>query len=278
MDGPSKNLEPKSNMNMKPTIKKRVVRTQVTNHDRTEHELQEFFMFAFAVRGKKSRIAEAKINWLLQLIEQERNFMLEGLCECPSLGSEEYQQFVAETGPLEFFAHLDEKTQRYLLERPLPEHVKDEYWIINSTGGLGCYDQWIKMLEFFNFNCFDGSNCSYHPAAVDHSRRKINDFLRTALIEALETIKGVAMKTSRFFVLHSRAEPHCIPLDTHILRYLREKGFDAPSSTPSDPKIYNELEKEAIYQLESVDRWASLAEGDLETWKQYSGETTPDEK
>ena len=105
---------------MKPTIEKRVVRTQVTNHDRTEHELQEFFMFAFAVRGKKSRVAEAKINWLLKLIEQERDLMLEAICENPYPNEEGYQEFVAETGPLEFFAHLHKDTQRYLLEKATP--------------------------------------------------------------------------------------------------------------------------------------------------------------
>ena len=117
----------------------------------------------------------------------------------------------------------------------------------------------------------------YFTNILEFKNLGISKFLKTASISTLESIPNIKMKTSRFFVLHSRHDADCIPLDTHILRYLRDKGFDAPSSTPGDSKIYSELEKEAIYQLKSIDRWASLAEGDLETWKVYSGETTTDE-
>ena len=256
---------------MKPTIDKRVIRTQVTNPNRTGRELQEFFLFAFAVRGKKSRVAEAKINYLLELIEGERERWMEAMCEDPGWNedaedkdfAEQTKEFVAWCGPLELLAWLDPAVQLDLLSKPLPEHYKDEYWIINSSGGLGCYKQWAQMIEFFT-NAIAFNN--------------VNSFLKTASISTLESIPNIKMKTSRFFVLHSRADARCIPLDTHILRYLRDKGFkSAPDKTPSKARDYEYFEGLAIRQLKMVDKWGSLAEGDLETWKMYSGETTTDE-
>ena len=222
-------------MNMKPTIDKRVVRTQVTNPNRTGRELQEFFLFAFAVRGKKSRVAEAKINYLLELIEGERERWMEAMCEDPGWNedaedkdfAEQTKEFVAWCGPLEFLAWLDPNQQLDLLSKPLPENYKHEYWIINSSGGLGCYKQWAQMIEYFT-NILEFKN--------------LGNFLRTASISTLESIPNIKMKTSRFFVLHSRADARCIPLDTHILRFLRRQGYDgtcrhlkhevAPNKTP----------------------------------------------
>jgi thermostable 8-oxoguanine DNA glycosylase len=83
----------------------------------------------------------------------------------------------------------------------------------------------------------------------------------------LEQINGIGSKTSRFFVLHSRANQNYAVLDTHILRWLRDHGVDAPKSTPSGKK-YEELEKRFLtYAREYGIKPAEL---DLQIWTSYS--------
>lgn len=61
-------------------------------------------------------------------------------------------------------------------------------------------------------------------------------------IKHLECIKGIGMKTARFFVMHSRPDQQVACLDTHILRWLGVQGYEVPNTTPSGDK-YLALEK-----------------------------------
>jgi hypothetical protein len=95
--------------------------------------------------------------------------------------------------------------------------------------------------------------------------------LANATVASLEAVPGVGPKTSRFFVLHSQADSRCVPLDTHILSFLRDQGVTAPSSTPPKGKRYDQLESLAIKHLSQAYPDLSLAAADLLTWKEYSG-------
>ncbi len=67
--------------------------------------------------------------------------------------------------------------------------------------------------------------------------------LKEVEVKHLECFKGIGMKTSRFFVMHSRCTAYeyaCI--DTHILQWLGRKGHNVPKTTPNGQK-YLELEK-----------------------------------
>jgi len=68
--------------------------------------------------------------------------------------------------------------------------------------------------------------------------------LHTCSPEALEKIHGLGMKTSRFFIMHSRKSPDYAVLDAHILAYMRTYGVadSIPKSTPTEPKEYARLE------------------------------------
>jgi thermostable 8-oxoguanine DNA glycosylase len=92
--------------------------------------------------------------------------------------------------------------------------------------------------------------------------------LRRCLPEDLETIHGIGRKTSRCFILHSRKDARYAALDTHILKFLREQGYDAPISTPASAKKYAELE-EAFLQLADA-AGKSVAAFDLEIWNYYA--------
>lgn len=84
------------------------------------------------------------------------------------------------------------------------------------------------VADFFRY---DSDNVRFHP-------------LKSVPVRILESVKGIGMKTSRFFVMHSRRnnayDYAC--LDTHILRWLGGKGHEVPKTTPSGAK-YLELEK-----------------------------------
>jgi len=96
-------------------------------------------------------------------------------------------------------------------------------------------------------------------------------FLKGATVQGLERIKGIGPKTARFFILHSFPNARCAVLDTHILKYIRERGIDstAPKTTPSG-KRYAELEKKFLdFYDNNYKRFYTLADFDLIIWKYY---------
>lgn len=91
--------------------------------------------------------------------------------------------------------------------------------------------------------------------------------------EDLEAIPGIGMKTSRFFIVHSRKNAHYAILDTHILKYMRDElNIDTPKSTPSTKKY---LSLESKYLEHAKSKNMSIADLDLSIWLSYR---TPDKK
>jgi hypothetical protein len=92
--------------------------------------------------------------------------------------------------------------------------------------------------------------------------------LNTVTIEELESVFGIAEKTSRFFILHSRPNQQIAALDTHILKWLNELEYpNVPKNTPSGKK-YQDLEKAFLYEANI--REVSPADLDLTIWKKYA--------
>ena len=94
----------------------------------------------------------------------------------------------------------------------------------------------------------------------------LNPDLKTCTTTDLETIPGIGPKTSRFFILHSRPNQKLAVLDTHVLKYMREKNIKVPKSTPSG-SAYLKLEQEF---LKLVPANKSIADFDLEIWMHYA--------
>jgi thermostable 8-oxoguanine DNA glycosylase len=94
------------------------------------------------------------------------------------------------------------------------------------------------------------------------------DDLSKVNIDDLQEVRGISTKTSRFFLTHSREDFDEPVLDTHILRYLKDVGYDVPSSTPQNPKVYakisNWFKRLANFEGKSV------TDFDLEIWTKYS--------
>ena len=106
--------------------------------------------------------------------------------------------------------------------------------------------------------------------------RRINKALRgmikvnpaTVTLEELESIHGVGAKTSRMLLLYTRPDQEMIPLDTHILKWLRAHDYDAPKSTPPPGKKYRELE--LAFLAEGKKRGLTAKEWDTQVWQQYA--------
>ncbi len=105
------------------------------------------------------------------------------------------------------------------------------------------------LAHFFRY---DNDNMRFHP-------------VRTVPVRILECIKGVGMKTARFFVMHTRPNQQYACLDTHILQWLGEKGHIVPKTTPQGDK-YLALEKVFLDYCREMGK--TPAELDLQIWNE----------
>ena len=96
--------------------------------------------------------------------------------------------------------------------------------------------------------------------------------LQKCSLQDLCFIRGVKLKTSNFFLTHSREDYNVPVLDTHVLKFLKAEGIkNVPKSTPQDEKLYNSLAKQ--FTTIAKRRRMSVADLDLQVWKQYSKST-----
>jgi len=116
-----------------------------------------------------------------------------------------------------------------------------------KENGIGCYTLKSRAIKELATSTLDLRKCS---------------------VDDLETIYGIGMKTSRCFIMHSRPDVQCAGLDTHVLKFLREKGHEVPKSTPGTKRKYLELEKLFLDYVKKSSKTA--AEFDLEIWRKYS--------
>ena len=101
--------------------------------------------------------------------------------------------------------------------------------------------------------------------------------LRTCTLNDLLNIYGVGNKTARFFLLHTRDRCDYAVLDTHILAWMRDHGVEnAPKSTPTNLRVYSELENR--YRILSRLHFPHMsnAQIDLLIWTKQSGRLDDD--
>lgn len=121
-------------------------------------------------------------------------------------------------------------------------------------------DRLPQKLKEHGIGCFTSKAKSMYSLAI------ANLDLTSCTPQELETIHGIGMKTSRCFIIHSRKQAQYAALDTHILKYLRAQGIDAPLSTPSKTQ-YLRLEKEFLRLAKQAKK--TPADFDLEIWNRY---------
>lgn len=113
--------------------------------------------------------------------------------------------------------------------------------------GIGCFNQKAKtFMELVNSN--------------------LN--LKTCTVDQLEKITGIGPKTARCFLIHSRPFQQFAALDTHVLKFMKDMGYDVPKTTPTGRR-YKQIEKTFIYLAGVCGK--TTAEFDLLIWNAYSG-------
>ena len=193
----------------------------ITDFDRSDEDLQAFWLFCVLVAGKNSKIQAQKLANFLQ---------------------------PAASVDISPFKYIDLRQHKFL-----DEDIRAEK--------LGQYKRVHR--------------CFIESLSLD---------LRNCTVEDLESIFGVGPKTARFFLLHSRPDQKLAVIDTHILKWLRSIGVDAPKATPTSFKQYHELENHYLNYCEEND--LSPAELDLHIWSKLNqkrmnedwGWDTPDTK
>jgi len=85
---------------------------------------------------------------------------------------------------------------------------------------------------------------------------------------SLIEVYGISHKTANFFLTHSRRGHDYPVLDTHILSFLRDKGFPAPKHSPQNAVVYAKWAK--VFSDIAAEEGLSVAELDLRIWKERS--------
>lgn len=91
--------------------------------------------------------------------------------------------------------------------------------------------------------------------------------LQNTSVTELERIRGIGPKTARFFLVHTDRRANYAILDTHILKWMTQHGYDVPKSTPGG-KRYLEIEK--LVLKEASNAGMTAAEFDIACWKQFA--------
>lgn len=181
----------------------------ITHYNRTDNELQTFWLFCIMVAGKNSDTTSRALSKLLTKISPYDT-------------------------PFEGIKNLGEQG----LYNLLVEHR------------VGQYDRITKAI--------------WQSLDLD---------LRDCTREDLMSIYGVSHKTSRFFLLHTREFCEEIVLDTHILRWMRERChlIGIPNNTPSNVNTYEHLAELCKQQMKTHYPGFTLAQIDLMIWTDMSG-------
>ena len=186
-----------------------VIPTEITNYNRTDYELEVFWLFCILVAGKNSDTTSKVLTNLLTNLKEDQT-------------------------PFEYIRDLGEQGLYDLL----------------VSNRVGQYNRISKAIW-----------------------QSIDLDLRNCSREDLMGIYGVSHKTSRFFLLHSREFCEEIVLDTHILRWMKDKCHivGVPNNTPQNKDKYEYLAKLCKELMENHYPGLSLAQIDLLIWTTMSG-------
>jgi thermostable 8-oxoguanine DNA glycosylase len=133
--------------------------------------------------------------------------------------------------------------------------VSDPFAILDSFG-----DELAESMRSHGMGCYNNKARSMLALA----RSGID--LRGCSVEDLEAIPGIGPKTARCFLIHSRRGVRHAGLDTHVLKYMTDVGFEVPKSTPTGRR-YREIESQFLELADASGM--SLAEFDLSIWRRY---------
>lgn len=182
---------------------------------------------------------------------------------------DEVTKFDRTTAELEEFAIFSVlvagKTAKTMVKR-LDSLVYNRYlWHVSPFNCIKSYPTIKELAEEMRGR---GIGCYNNKAKSIYQLIRSDLDLKTCTVDDLEKIYGIAEKTSRFFILHTRPNQQIAALDRHILHYMQDMGVaNVPSNTPKG-RQYKRLEQEFISLCQQQNK--TPAQLDLEVWYKYS--------
>ncbi len=148
--------------------------------------------------------------------------------------------------------------------------------LLQKSDGKNPFDYLRELGEVGIHNALVASRIGQYARLAAFIKQSLDLDLRTATVDDLMKVHGIGPKTARFFLLHTRHDQQLAVLDTHILKFLRDNGIDAPQNTPTNKNKYLELEKKFLYLVAMHFPNMSIAHVDLTLWMKYSGRLDTD--
>jgi hypothetical protein len=120
------------------------------------------------------------------------------------------------------------------------------------------------MLKSFGIGCYNNRAKTFKDIIAQYPD------LKTCSPQDLEEVWGIAEKTSRFFLLHTRENVRYAALDTHIRKHMTKLGYIFPKGQPKG-KRYLKLEQDFLKLADASGM--TVAEFDLYLWNMHAGHT-----
>ena len=156
--------------------------------------------------------------------------------------------------------------------KKLNEFLKDGMKLVGLPSDTSPfqYIQYVIDSEFLFFNILQLYKLGQYNriGKAFYGILKFKGSLQYISIPDLESVHGIGPKTARFFLLHTRPNQKVAVLDTHILKWLRAQGYNAPKVTPPAGLQYQTWEHCFLSEARKLDM--SPADLDLTIWNSYA--------
>jgi hypothetical protein len=172
----------------------------------------------------------------------------------------------------------DEKLRDFLSQSIIADDDGSTFTLVpprartNGVGQPGSPFEWIRKLDEHNVleaTCRKHKLGKYTTIVPGFRQLAASDIdILDTGVEELQEISGIGPKTSRFYLLRTGQLEDAAALDTHILSWLQDQGYDAPGETPSPGLAYDKWQDVFI---EEADRRGLTPSGlDARIWNEYS--------
>jgi thermostable 8-oxoguanine DNA glycosylase len=130
----------------------------------------------------------------------------------------------------------------------------------------GVLDKALHIIKFGQYRRIEKA----FRAVVDLDLKTLEAAQPDEAADMLMKIPGIGPKTARMYLMYAFPAHADLwaPLDTHVLKFLRSQGYDAPKSTPPRGILYDTLER--AFRREAEKRGMTMRELDTAVWTAYS--------
>jgi len=104
------------------------------------------------------------------------------------------------------------KVDEFIYKYPNIKDGMTPFEVLRDMVAKNILEQELKRVKMGKYNVLIKGYTDISKSNLDVFKCSLND---------LEKISGIGMKTSRFFLLHTRENQDIAVLDTHILKYLK---------------------------------------------------------